>query len=251
MRQRSGKRRLSRNTWIVGSHQTLAVGRVVQYVTHQSYESGRWDFPAGMNCLATRSPRGELVLLFLLPFDPQRDVKNREIAAAVWLDEGVGLCGVEPGVLDPMKSNHLMVQKACDEATARVGREIAAETARAREMQGEVEHDLSVAASQSVAEDLDRAAVEEIAAVRGADGSSWNTMEAATEKKVDAGSLDRRAALTSEEILQASSCIPKSPRPAAVPRSPTVTTGKKRRVKRSSVSSKKSESPTSTRRRST
>jgi hypothetical protein len=159
-------------SWIPGGNTTLRVGHVVHYTTHSEHESGNWTFPAGMNCLATRSPKGDLLLLFLLPLSERRD--DKEFARAVWLPDGYGLCGVEPGVLDPMKMSHLMVQKACDEATARVARELKEEADGERQIREKIERDVMEAAARSVKDDLDRQATEEIIASRGADGA-WKT----------------------------------------------------------------------------
>jgi hypothetical protein len=164
------------SSWIGRSEEVIPVGKVVHYRTHSTYQQGRWEFPAGMNCLATRSPKGELALIFLLPHDPKRDSEEREFARAIWLGPEFGLCGVEPGVLDPDKANHLMVQRACDAASARVAREIREEAARERELRGGVESDVMREAARHVAEDLDRKAAEEIRVALGANGT-WNTAD--------------------------------------------------------------------------
>lgn len=75
-------------SWIPVGNTTLCVGHVTHYTTHSEHHSGNWTFPAGMSCLATRSPKGDLLLLFLLSRPEQRDEK--EFARAVWLPDGYG-----------------------------------------------------------------------------------------------------------------------------------------------------------------
>lgn len=116
------------SSWIGGSPRRLSQGCVVHYVTHVDHvdDEGRL-FPKGTHCLALRSARGELGLLFVSGaalasgFEESRP---RRVASVVWLPEGYGLCGVEPHVLDPEKTNHLMVAEACRAAVARVFREL-------------------------------------------------------------------------------------------------------------------------------
>ena len=100
--------------WIEAT-KTIRTGRVVSYVTHEEHREGGYVFPKGARCLATRTPSGELGLFFLV-----KESGDRDVARAVWLPSSYGLCGVEPGVLDPMKRNLGMVHEAVRRADQRV-----------------------------------------------------------------------------------------------------------------------------------
>ena len=170
-----------RSGWIEGSARHLKPGCVVHYVTHSDHEDDEGRvFPAGSSCLALRTGAGELGLVFLLRYSLVLGTNpNRCVASVVWLGSNYGLCGVEPHVLDPKKSNHLMADEACrvavKEAFEWVGRQ---ETAK-EEFVRAVEEGISREMADRVGEELQKVVVE---------GGHWSVKpRAGEEKKTTAG----------------------------------------------------------------
>ena len=138
------------SSWLGGSKQ-IAVGRVVRYRTNVQHEQDGHVFAADSFCFATRAATGELVLFFF-----QEGLEHGDIGRALWLPAEYGLCGVEPGVLDPSLRNMGMVNEIVRQSDARVLGEIRQEVARARQESGEREESIEEALGREVGKDLDR-----------------------------------------------------------------------------------------------
>ena len=101
-----------RRGWIEGSAAQLRLGCVKFYRTHEEHTDWRGrTFPVGSQCFAGRLPSGGVFLLFLTLGNPPDDP-----ASIVFLPRNYGLCGIEPHVLDPRKTNHLMADLAAQQA---------------------------------------------------------------------------------------------------------------------------------------
>ncbi len=168
----------------------MEVGRVVYYRTHEEHRVGDWLYPAGTSCLATRAPSGELALFFL-----REGPEPGDAATALWLPAEYGLCGVEPGVLNPLLRNMGMVNEAVRLSDARVGREMREESSRtvgARQaMENSILDEMQTEASRAVGDLGDRYAVE--ALERDARVVEGKKSEGRSKKKSERAAKKRRS----------------------------------------------------------
>ena len=138
-----------RSDWLPPYGKKIPAGLVVNYVTHDEHRGRDGNvYPRGTPCRATRSPSGDLCLLFFgsrsSPFE----------MVAVWLAPGAGLCGVEPNVCDPMKENQAYVKEVIAGVDARVSREIREEVEMEQRQRAEREGGILSELSRRVMEDL-------------------------------------------------------------------------------------------------
>lgn len=134
--------------WLGGTR-SIATGRVVRYRTQDRHEQDGWIFHADRASFATRSPSGELCLFFF-----QSDLPDGDAGRALWLPPNYGLCGVEPGVLNPQLRNMAMVNEAIRQSDARVFRELRQEAELDRRARDEREGSISVEAQRRAAEEV-------------------------------------------------------------------------------------------------
>lgn len=200
--------------WLAGTTRSIATGRVVRYRTHERHEQDGWIFHADRASFATRSPSGELCVLFF------QNLPDGDVGRALWLPSHYGLCGVEPGVLNPQLRNMAMVNEAVRQSDARVFRELRQEAESARRARGEREDSISV--------EIRRQASEELASIadREAAGSIEEDLRGQREIVLDSGVQVKASWEVVQARVEAVKKKRKSPR-----KSPEKAPGKKARRK--------------------